>query len=174
WLRLLACQLLACFGLMFGAGSAWAAAMPSDVLPNGGAPSGNAPNGNAPNGNDEPAPMCDPDGASVAAGVEIPEVDRGRFDALPFDALPCEAQLLLAGWRLDDPALGCKASFNEHESPSPGPQQLPRPRCEGIRELSIPFPERVGPALVLSDDGERLTPSRGHSRGLFRPPAAQS
>lgn len=154
WLRLLVCQLVACFGLTLGGGSAWAVSFPS--------------------GSDEPAPMCDPDGASVAAGDDIPEVDRGHFDALPFDALPCEALLIMAGWRLDDPAFGCTASFDDRESPPPGPQQLPRPRCEGARELSIPFPERAVPALAMFDEGEGLAPSPGHSRGLFRPPVARA
>src|SRR5688500_8909365 len=58
WVRLLVCQLLACFCLWLGAGSAWAApSLGSDAEP--------------------AAPMCDPDGASVVAGEDIPEVDRG-------------------------------------------------------------------------------------------------
>ena len=156
WLRLLVCHLLAGFGLVLCAGTAWAAPLPDAVNPS-----------------DEPAPMCDPDGASVAAGDEIPEIDRGHFDALPLDAIPCEAQRLLAGFRLDDPAFGGRAaSFEEHESPPPGPQQLPRPRCEAIRELSVPFPERTEPALAMSDERDGLAPSRGHARSLFRPPVA--
>jgi hypothetical protein len=147
--RLLLCQLLACLCLWLGAGSAWAAPLSTGAA--------------------EPAPMCDPDGASVAAGEDIPEVDRGHFEALP-----CEAQLLMAGWRPDAPEFGPKALHFEHrESPPPGPPESPRPRYDGARELGVPFPARCEPMLASSDACEGLAPSRGHARGLFRPPVAR-
>lgn len=117
--------------------------------------------------------MCDPDGASVAAGEDIPEVDRGHFEALPLEALPCEAQLLMAGWRPDAPEFGCKALQFDRESPPPSPPEVPRPRFEGARELAVPFPARVEPTLAACDEREGLAASRGHARGLFRPPVAR-
>jgi hypothetical protein len=157
WLiRRLVCQLLPllCVSLL-GVRSAWA------VPPSSGAdPATDAAAA------DEPAPMCDPNGASVAAGEEIPEIDRGHFEALP-----CEAQRLMAGWRPDDPEFGGKAlRFDARESSPPGAPEVPRPRCEGAREWSVPFPERAEPTLWASDAREGLAPSRGHARALFRPP----
>jgi hypothetical protein len=147
--RLLACSLFAC--LWLGAGSAWATPSSSGA-------------------DAEPAPMCDPDGASVAAGEDIPEVDRGHFEALP-----CEAQLLMAGWRPDAPEFGEKALHFEHrESPPPSPPEAPRPRQEGAREFNLPFPQRAEPTLAAYDERAGLAPSRGHARGLFRPPLARA
>jgi hypothetical protein len=151
WVRLLVCQLLACFCLWLGAGSAWAAPSLGSAA-------------------DPAAPMCDPDGASVAAGEDIPEVDRGRFEALP-----CEAQLLMAGWRPDAPEFGEKAlHFDDRESQPPRPPEAPRSRYEGAREFSVPFPARAAPVLTARDDGEGLAPNRGHARSLFRPPVAHA
>jgi hypothetical protein len=142
--------------LVFGSGSAWAASMPGSLNPGSGA--------------DEPAPMCDPDGASVAAGEDIPEIDRGHFEALS-----CEAQMLMAGWRPDAPEFGEKAlRFDDRESSPPRPPEPPRPRCEGAREFSVPFPERAEPRLVARDERDGLAPSRGHARGLFRPPVTRA
>jgi hypothetical protein len=151
-IRLLVCQLLACFGLWLASATIWAA------------PAWAAPVSSSAT---EAAPMCDPDGASVAAGEVIPEVDRGHFEALP-----CEAQLLMAGWRPDAPEFGSKALRFERESPPPSPPELPRPRFDGARELAVPFPARAEPTLAASDLREGLAPSRGHVRGLYRPPVA--
>jgi hypothetical protein len=118
---------------------------------------------------DEPAPMCDPDGASVAAPEDIPEIDRGRFEALP-----CEAQLLLSGWRPDMPELGRKAVSCRDAEPAPVHHTPPPPqRFEGARAFTLSFPARPEP--MLADFGEPgvLAPSRGHARGHFRPPVAR-
>lgn len=113
--------------------------------------------------------MCDPSAASVVARDEIPEVDRGHFEALP-----CEAQLLIAGWRPDAPELGRRAVSVEHrESPSPSPDSPPRPRYEAARELSLSFPERAEPTMAAFVAHKGVAPSRGHARGLFRPPVAR-
>jgi hypothetical protein len=147
--------------LLLDAGSAWAAPVPSGLTP-GSLRAGISA--------DEPAPMCDPDGASVAAGEDIPEIDRGHFEALS-----CEAQMLMAGWRPDAPEFGEKAlRVDDRESPPPRAPQLPRPRYEGAREFSVPFPERAEPLLVVGDVRDGLAPSRGHARGLFRPPVARA
>lgn len=113
--------------------------------------------------------MCDPDGASVAAREDIPEVDRGHFEALP-----CEAQLLMAGWRPDAPEFGQKAlHFDDREAPPPSPPEAPRPRYEGAREFSVPFPARAEPTVAVGDECQGLASSRGHARSLFRPPVAR-
>jgi hypothetical protein len=119
---------------------------------------------------DEPAPMCDPDGASVAAPEDIPEVDRGRFEALP-----CEAQLLLSGWRLDMPEVGRKAaSCRDAEPASPVHHTTAPPqRFEGARALTILFPTRPEPQSASFGVADEIAPSRGHERGLFRPPVVR-
>jgi hypothetical protein len=144
WFRVLLCQLLPVWCVMvLGAGTASAMVGASTT--------------------NEPAPMCDPDGASVAAGEEIPEMDRGRFEALP-----CEAQLLLSGWRSDAPELGCKAlSSND---PAPLQSAQPRGRCEATCEASVIIPRRAEPSAAVLSVGEGLSPRRGHARTPFRPP----
>ena len=115
----------------------------------------------------EPAPMCDPDGASVAAQDEIPEIDHGRFEALP-----CEAQLLLSGWKLDAPELGRKAArCGGAEQPVPADHaDAPRPRSEGACQPGVPFPARSEPMRVEYGGLPGLGASRGHARVPFRPP----
>jgi hypothetical protein len=134
--------------VLLGAGRAWAAADPPP---------------------EEPAPMCDPDGASVAAPEDIPEVDSGRFEALP-----CEAQLLLSGLRLDTPEPGRKFVSSSDTEPAPVPHAAPSiAQCDGVRVLSAPFPARAEPASALFGARAGLTPHRGFARGLFRPPVAR-
>jgi hypothetical protein len=148
WLRLLLCQVLPVWCVMvLGAGSASAMV--------GAGPA------------DEPAPMCDPDGASVAAGEDIPEMDRGRFEALP-----CEAQLLLAGWRPDARELGCKALSSSDSDPAAPlhSAQSPRGRCEATCVVSVIIPRRAEPMAAVFSVGEGLSPRRGHARTPFRPP----
>ncbi len=122
-------------------------------------------------GSDVPAPMCDPDGASVAAADDIPEVDRGHFEALP-----CEAQLLLAGWRLDAPEPGSKAvSVRGAEQPAPAPFAQPqRLRYEGACSLAAQFPSRTEPELGDFATHGGLLPSAGHTRTPFRPPVVSA
>lgn len=121
-------------------------------------------------GTDEPAPMCDPDGASVAAGEEIPEIDRGRFEALP-----CEAQLLISGWRPDAPEFGCQALSPGDSDPSAPlhPAQAPGGRYEATRDVSVMIPRRAEPMPAVFSEGESLAPRRGHARMPFRPPVSQ-
>lgn len=155
WLvRCLVCHLLPAWCLVvLGAGSA------SALAPD-----------RAPPRSEEPAPMCDPDGASVVAAEDIPEVDRGHFEALP-----CEAQLLLAGWRLDAPEPGSKAVSLRDGAPASPLQhaQPPRPRAEGARTEAAVFPSRSEPEVGDFSASVALAPSAGHTRGLFRPPAAR-
>lgn len=111
--------------------------------------------------------MCDPAGASVAAREEVPEMDRGHFEALP-----CEAQILLSGWSLDEH--GCQTmSFSERESPAPHPTPSPRVRHDGVTAPDVPFPARAEPMLVALSVRQGLAPRRGHGRLLFRPPVVR-
>lgn len=121
-------------------------------------------------GSEVPAPMCDPDGASVAAADDIPEVDRGRFEALP-----CEAQLLLAGFRPGVPEPGSKAvSVRGTEPSSPPPLTPPQgPRYEGARALVAVFPSRAEPRVGDFAAGAGLAASVGHAPAPFRPPLAR-
>jgi hypothetical protein len=149
WLRLLLCQVLPVWCVMV-LGSGTASAMVGAGI------------------TDEPAPMCDPDGASVAAGEDIPEMDRGRFEALP-----CEAQLLLSGWRPDVPELGCKAlSSNDPAAPLHSAQS-PRGRGEATCEVRVIIPRRDEPRAAVMSLGEGLSPRRGHARTPFRPPVTR-
>jgi hypothetical protein len=118
-------------------------------------------------GSEVPAPMCDPDAASVAAAEDIPEVDHGHFEALP-----CEAQLLLAGWRPDAPEPGSKGvSVRGTEQPAPAPlAEAQRPRYEGACSLAAQFPSRTEPELGHFASHGGLLPSVGHTRAPFRPP----
>jgi hypothetical protein len=111
--------------------------------------------------------MCDPDAASVAAADDIPEVDHGHFDALP-----CEAQMLLAGWRPDAPEPGSKAvSMRGAERSAPAPLAPPqRPRCEGACSLATHFPSRTEPELGIFATFGGLLASAGHAPAPFRPP----
>lgn len=118
---------------------------------------------------DEPAPMCAPDGASVVAADDIPEVDRGHFEVLP-----CEAQLLLAGFRPDAPEPGSKSvSLHGGEPPQPAQHAAPvRPRNEGARALVPLFPARAEPHVGEFSTFEGLSARAGHARSVFRPPLA--
>jgi hypothetical protein len=113
--------------------------------------------------------MCDPDGASVAAPEDIPEVDRGHFEALP-----CDAQLLFSSVRFDVTDSGRKFVSSSDTAPAPVPHATPSlAPCEGARALGMPFPRRAEPAPALFGARAGLAPSRGFQRGPFRPPLAR-
>jgi hypothetical protein len=118
-----------------------------------------------------PAPMCGPDGASIPAGDDIPEIDRGHFEALP-----CEAQLWLATFGKSDGERGCRAvSASDTDPSAPCPTAQPtRPRYDGAHGFAVPFPERAEPMLAAFAGREGLAPSRGHAPALFRPPVARA
>jgi hypothetical protein len=149
-LRLLVCQLLPAGWLLLSAASA--AAQPLAAAAS------------------EPAPMCDNDAASIVALDDIPEIDRGRFEALP-----CEAQLLLAGWQPDAPELGRKAArCDDAEPPTPAHHvAAPRPRPEGASQLGTRLPARSEPAPAKLGAQAGLAASLGHARTPFRPPLAR-
>jgi len=119
----------------------------------------------------QPAPMCDPDAASVVAQDEIPEIDRGRFESLP-----CEAQLLLSGWQPDVPEIGRRAVRCGDVEPAAPAQHADaaRPRPEGASQAGVPFPARFEPCLVAFGAGTGLGASRGFEPVPFRPPVTRS
>lgn len=119
---------------------------------------------------DGEAPMCDPMGASVAAGLEIPEADGGRMDELP-----CEALILMAGWRPGAPEYDRNtAAFDDAEAPAPQQFQLTRSRYEGACDFSVVFPSRGEPVLSCEPIDDGLAAQPGHLRGVYRPPVARA
>jgi hypothetical protein len=116
----------------------------------------------------EGAPMCDPMGASVPALPEIPEVDRGRFEELP-----CEALLLMTGWRLDAPELGSHAALHDPEPQRPQSFHHYTSRYDGACDFSVAFPSRAEPSFVGSSVRRGLGARQGHELGVYRPPLAR-
>ena len=153
--RVLVCQLLPAGWLLLSAGSASALSFEPALDPVAA----------------EPAPMCDPDAASVAAQDEIPEVDRGRFESLP-----CEAQLLLSGWQPDVPEVGRRAArCGDVEQPAPAHHvDAARPRSEGVGQAGVPFPARSMPSLAEFGARVGLGASCGFEPVPFRPPVTRS
>lgn len=163
-LRLLVCHLLPlCSLLTFFAGSAAALPVGADLPVD--------------------APMCDPAGASVAAVVDIPEVDRGHFEALP-----CEAQLWIIGGRQDG-ARGNPfgshrfgghhfsdngAQLSDKAPPPPRELQPSRGRYDGTCELLLAFPVRSEPLVAPPPPFEGLAPRRGHTSVVYRPPVTRA
>jgi hypothetical protein len=106
--------------------------------------------------------------ASVAAVPEIPEVDGGRLEVLP-----CEALLLMAGWRPDAPEFGHKAALHDPEPHQRQPAQLTRDRDEGACSYRMAFPARVEPAVINAPLAQGLMSQRGHRPGVYRPPVTR-
>ncbi len=152
-LRLLVCHLLPlCCLLAFAAGTAAALPLGADLQVD--------------------APMCDPAGASVAAAVDIPEVDRGHFEALP-----CEAQLWIIGWRLDASRghVGDNgARLSDKAPPLPRELQPSRGRYDGTCEPLLAFPVRSEPLVVPPPPFEGLASRRGHASVVYRPPVTRA
>ena len=113
--------------------------------------------------------MCDPMGASVVALPDIPEVDGGRLEELP-----CEALLLMAGWRLDAPELGNKAAVHDPEPQQPQSFHHYRARYDGACDFSVAFPSRLEPLALSAPLRRGLGARRGHELGVYRPPVARA
>lgn len=119
---------------------------------------------------DVPAPMCAPNAASIAATEEVPEVERARFEALP-----CEAQLLLSRWQLDAPELGRKAvSVSSGERTPPPPPPPPSGRDDAASGAAPVLLGRCGVVAVQFGAVAGLAPRLGHPQGLFRPPSQRA
>lgn len=155
FLQLLVCCLLPVWCLLLVGAAPAAAAVAAPSASGLGAPA-------------EAAPMCDPMGASVVALPEIPEVDGGRLEELP-----CEALLLMTGWRLDAPELGRKAVLHDPEPQPPQSFHHYESRYDGACDFSVAFPSRVEPLLSGAPLRQGLRARRGHELGVYRPPLAR-
>ena len=111
--------------------------------------------------------MCDPRGASVLAGVEIPEVDRGRVQELPCDALIWMLDAGQEPWDFDGPAAlrGAPA-----EPPQP---DLDRTRPEAVIELHVTLPLAPEPLQLSLAPFVGLPACSGYRAMLYRPPVSQ-
>jgi hypothetical protein len=118
------------------------------------------------------APMCASDGTSIAAPVEIPEIDRGHFEPLPCDA---QALLALLGLQLREGAIQLVAA---RESSPRAPLQSPslNDRNDGIGALSVPlyWPERAPPSTLGSHWCGGLAWQPGHRSRIDRPPSLRA
>ena len=116
---------------------------------------------------DEGAPMCDPRGASVLAGVEIPEVDRGRVEELPCDALI---------WMLD---AGSEPSDFDgpvalRGAPAEPPHlHLSQTRPEAVIELRVALPLAPEPLQLALGPFVGLPACQGYRALVYRPPVTQ-
>jgi hypothetical protein len=117
---------------------------------------------------EEDAPMCDPHGASVAAPTEVPEVDRGKLEAMPCDALLL--RWLGSGYELDSDGPAAGDALPPH-APDLG---LERSRPEGVLEMVVALPERAAPQSLPESPFAGLPPRSGHESPLYRPPLAHS
>jgi len=109
------------------------------------------------------APMCDETGASVAARIVIPEVDRGRLDALPCDLVLA----LFGGEKLDLPH--GSARWGNHRPPAE-PLQLTLARADAALAQPLRMPGRVEPCALLAPLRTGLGGCPGHLRPPYRPP----
>lgn len=117
---------------------------------------------------DKAAPMCALDGTSIAAPVEIQEVDRGHFESLP-----CDAQALLAlGSQLRE---GGKQRVAARESSHRDPLQSPW-QNDGNGALSRPlyWAERAPPSTLASHGCGGLAWQPGHRSRIDRPPSRRA
>lgn len=150
-LRLLLCHLLPIWALFAFARGASAADLPEPVSGAGEAPL---------------APMCDAMGASAGVPAEVPEVDRGRLEELP-----CEALISFVGWRLGTHEAGPGlATWRDHDPTQPVQLQLDRSRPDAAVALTLAFPERGAPLSIPPPREDGLGSSPGHRLAIYRPP----
>jgi hypothetical protein len=121
---------------------------------------------NAAAASDDDAPMCDPHGASVAAPKEVPEVDRGKLEELPCDALIRWVGVSIDLGDSDMPAV------SRGSVPAPAPDvHLDRVRPEGVLPIVIlSLPERAVPQRLQEPAAAGLPPREGHRNLVYRPP----
>jgi hypothetical protein len=115
---------------------------------------------------DEEAPMCDLHAASVAAPTEIPEVDRGKLQELPCDALLRWVGSGLEPSDSDGPA----AIARDTTPPHPPELRLDRSRPAVVLDLSGALPERAAPQSMAEPPFTGLPPRQGHRSPVYRPP----
>jgi len=115
---------------------------------------------------DEAAPMCDLHGASVAAPTEIPEVDRGKLEELPCDAL---LRWMGSGLEPSD-SDGPAAVARDTTPPHPPELQLDPGRPAGVLDPISALPERAAPQSMAEPPFTGLPPRQGHRSPVYRPP----
>jgi hypothetical protein len=115
------------------------------------------------------APMCATDATSIAAPVEIPEVDRGNFEPLP-----CDVQALLALFRSPS-GEGSTPLIAARELPHHVPSQSPASNDgnDGNGALLVPpyWPEGAAPSTLDSHRSVGLAWQPGHRSRIDRPPS---
>ena len=118
------------------------------------------------------APMCDLNATSVAASpdMDLPLLDRGRFEELP-----CEALALLQLSYLQFSHLRSQDRSDAAESGAPDrPERLPleveRVHYEAARTLPSSLPPRPTAVVSREPDERGLLPSPEHRCGVYRPP----
>jgi hypothetical protein len=112
------------------------------------------------------APMCDETGASIGAQLQIPEIDGGRIESLP-----CEALFALFREKLLDFP---RARVQQGERKAPvEPIERTLVRAEGARELALPSPAQAEAQLLPAARVRGLARSAGHHRAPYRPPLAR-
>jgi hypothetical protein len=120
---------------------------------------------------DVSAPMCDPMGASIAAqpDMDLPFVDRGRFEQLPCEALGLmlRSQVLEAHQHSDH-----AVRAGDPERPEQPAREVERTRHDGARGVTPTFPVPIAPMMLDLVKSLGLAPSPGHHRAVYRPPVA--
>jgi hypothetical protein len=111
--------------------------------------------------------MCDPRGASVLAGVEIPEVDRGRVEELPCDALIWMLDAGAESWDFDGPVALRGAPVE------PPHLHLDQPRPEAVIELRVTLPLTPEPLQLAFVPFVGLPACQGYRALVYRPPVTQ-
>jgi len=114
------------------------------------------------------APMCDETGASIGARMPIPQLDRARFEALPFEALPCEFLLTLFGGKgLNLPHAA--AQIGDRKAPAE-PVDLTLSRADAARGVALLLPADAPAQLLEPALAAGLAATPGHGRPVYRPP----
>lgn len=114
-----------------------------------------------------PAAMCDPMGASVAvpSDMDLPLVDRGRFEPLS-----CEALALMLRSEVREAAHGHHAVTGDSERPEQPPREVERSRQDCAPGSVATFPAPVEPSTLDVPPSVGLAARRGHHRAVYRPP----
>jgi hypothetical protein len=151
------------------------AAIPDGEIPQVGASAAQGGAANAPADRppaDRAAPMCDPNAMSISAPVEIPEIDRGRFEPLP-----CDGQALLSLLRSQHRESGIQL-VNARESLPRAPVQPPslNDGNDGAAAFSGPlcWPERASPSTLAAHRRGGLAWQPGHRSRIDRPPSRRA
>jgi hypothetical protein len=151
-----------------------AAPLPAVALPGVGVPSAEASAAKSPADPapaDRAAPMCDPNAMSITAPVDIPEVDRGRFEPLP-----CGAQALLSLLRSQQREGGIQLVAAREPSPR-APLHYPSPN-DGNDAAAVSgapcWPERAAPATLAALRQGGLAWRAGHRSRIDRPPSLRA